>query len=255
MNFFFSFKNDEFYGELVIPKFQNNGTRDLNYHLYSAEIKNKKWFTKKIDCKEDKNFFIVNKNLVDSHKIFLLAQKDEIDVLQKKNYSELLNLNKFTNTTPDYRANFKIINNFGGFSSYQSDYPFDMTKVNGSIMSSLFSLTSKTADKNFILLRNIFFKPVFEKFDFFIINIKTKKILFNSLIKTNFSNLIELDKEFIHEDCYLFTKNFVGIPIFLSSKNNHLSLEHTLPLHSYILSSNRYKLASDIKKKLNEIIS
>ena len=173
--------------------------------------------------------------------------------MKKKNFTELMNLNNFTNTNPEYRANFKIKNQKGGYSSYQSDYPYEMTKINGNIISSLFSLTNKDADKNYIILRNIFYKPLIENFTAFIINLKTKKILDSVTLRTNYTNIIELEKNFINEDCYLFTKNYIGIPIFLSSKNNHLSLEHTLPLTSYVLSSNKYKLVSDIKRELNEI--
>ena len=130
-----------------------------------------------------------------------------------------------------------------------------MIKINGNIISSLFSLTNKHADKNYILFRNIFYKPLVENFKVFIINLKIKKILYSATFKTNYTNIFELEKNFINEDCYLFSKNYIGIPIFLSSKNDHLSLEHTLPFTSYILSSNKYKLVSDIKKELDEIIN
>ena len=86
---------------------------------------------------------------------FFISNEYEVGLI-KKNFSELLNLNKFTNTTPEYRANFKILNYKGGYSSYQSDYPYEMIKINGNIISSLFSLTNKHADKNYILFRNIF---------------------------------------------------------------------------------------------------
>ena len=208
---------------------------------------------KKILDDRDKEFFYINRNIIDNHKIFFISNENETSSMKNKNFSELLNLNNFTNTNPEFRANFKIKNQKGGYSSYQSDYPYEMTKVNGNIISSLYSLTNKDADKNYILLRNIFFKPLIKYFNVFIINLKKKKILDSISIKTNYTNIIELSQDFINEDCYLFTKNYIGIPIFLSSKNNHLSLEHTLPLTSYVLSSNKYKLVSDIKRELNEI--
>ena len=85
-------------------------------------------------------------------------------------------------------------------------------------------LTNKDADKNYVMLRNIFYKPLIENFTAFIINLKTKKILDSVTLRTNYTNIIELEKNFVNEDCYLFTKNYIGIPIFLSSKNNHISL-------------------------------
>ena len=41
-----------------------------------------------------------------------------------KNRGELLSVNGFTDTVPDYRSNLKIFNRKGGFSSYQAEYPF-----------------------------------------------------------------------------------------------------------------------------------
>ena len=35
-------------------------------------------------------------------------------------------LNSYTESTPAFRANLKIKNQEGGFSSYQSEYPFSM---------------------------------------------------------------------------------------------------------------------------------
>ena len=68
--------------------------------------------------------------------------------------------NKFTETSPAFRANFIIKKINGGFSSYQSEYPFNMTTKNGSITSGTASLTSKNANKNYIIFRNIFIEPI-----------------------------------------------------------------------------------------------
>ena len=253
MNFFFGLKNTLFSSELVVPRFQNCGKTRNYYSLFSAEIDKGKWLIKSISENHDEDFFYVNNKIIDSHKIFFISNENETSLMKKKNFTELVNLNNFTNTNPEYRANFKIKNQKGGYSSYQSDYPYEMTKINGNIISSLFSLTNKDADKNYIILRNIFYKPLIEKFKAFIVNLKTKKILDKVTLKTNYTNIIEIKKSFLNEDYYLFTKSYVGIPIFLFSKNNHLSLEHTLPLTSYVLSSNKYKLVSDIKRELNDI--
>ena len=255
MNFFFGFKNNNFYSELTIPKFQNSGKRIKDPVLFSAEPVNNSWKIEKVENRENDEFYFIRKEDIDSTRIFFIGTKnDEKELIKNKNL-ELKNLNNFTDTTPEFRANLKIKNNQDGYSSYQSDYPYEMTKINGSITASLFPLTNKNADKNYVILRNIFFKPKKEDFEIFIINKKEKKILSKKFIKTNYTSLIELENKYLDEDCYLFSKNYVGIPIFLTSKKNHLSLEHTLPLTSYILSSNKYKLVSDIKKELNEIVS
>ena len=57
MNFFFGFKNNFFFSELVIPKFQNCGKKKENYTLFSAEIENGQWLTKKFNSRDDKDFF------------------------------------------------------------------------------------------------------------------------------------------------------------------------------------------------------
>ena len=43
------------------------------------------------------------------------------------------------------------MNRQGGFSSYQSEYPFSMTTKKGSILSPLSSLCNKNADENIII--------------------------------------------------------------------------------------------------------
>jgi hypothetical protein len=255
MNFFFGFKNEDFFSRLTIPKFQNSGKTNKKLNIYFAEIKNNKWYLEKIINNEDQNFFYINKTIIDNHRIFFLASDNEIIKFNNTSNGELLDLNNFTNTTPEYRANFKIFNNLGGYSSYQSDYPFKMVQRKGTILSSTFALTNSRTKENFVLIRNIFFKPIIENFKIFVVDIRKKKILFEKDIKTNYSNLIKLENNLINKDCYLISKNYLGIPIYLSSENGHMSFEHTLPPHSYILSSDKFKKVSEIKKQINEIIN
>ena len=40
-----------------------------------------------------------------------------------------------------------------------------------------------------------------------------------------------------------------------SEKNGHLSMEHTHPPHTNILTENRYKVVKNLKERINEIIS
>ena len=54
---------------------------------------------------------------------------------------------------------------------------------------------------------------------------------------------------------FFITKGFLGIPIYLSLKDGHLSLEHSHPPHEYILGKNKFKKVSELKKELNEIVS
>ena len=50
--------------------------------------------------------------------------------------------NNFTNTNPPYRANFQLYIENGGFSSFQSEYPYKMITNKGSIISSISSLAN-----------------------------------------------------------------------------------------------------------------
>ena len=88
----------------------------------------------------------------------------------------------------------------------------------------------------------------------FLLILKKKKILFKKTLCTNSSNQIFVDKNFINKNVYFYAKGYLGIPIFLSIKNNHLSFEHTHPPHLYILSDNKYKIVSELKKRIDEII-
>ena len=84
---------------------------------------------------------------------------------------KLLDISKFTNTSPAYRANLKIYIPNKGFSSYQSEYPFNMTMRSGSILSPINSLLNKNADQNIIFFKNIFFLPRKNNSKLYFINI------------------------------------------------------------------------------------
>ena len=47
-------------------------------------------------------------------------------IFDEFNDKKLEDFNNFTNTRPAFRANFKIYLDQGGFSSYQSEYPYSM---------------------------------------------------------------------------------------------------------------------------------
>ena len=183
--------------------------------------------------------------------IFILAKKNDIIKFDK---NKLLNLNNYTDTVPDFRSNLEINIKNGGFSSYQSEYPYNMIVKKGNIMSSIYSLTNIDAEENIIFFKNIYLYPIHEKFNAYIVDIKEKKILDKFEIKTNYTNKILINKNLIKPEIFLFTDKYIGIPMFVSIKDKHISFEHTHPPHSYILSQDRYKKISELKKEINEII-
>ena len=129
-----------------------------------------------------------------------------------------------------------------------------MAVKNGSILSPINTLLDKTADKNYVFIKNIFVDPISKEFDLFLINFKERKVIKKYLIKTNYMNKIEIDKLYIDPEVYLFTKDYLGVPIFVNIKDKHISFEHTHPPHEYILSEDKFKLVNNVKRKFNEII-
>jgi hypothetical protein len=255
MNFFFGIKNSLLSCNLTIPKFQNFGKISNCCNLYEAYPENNLWSINKIECEQDKSFFFLNNEILDNKKIFFLAEKNEAKYL-KNNNVHLLNINKFTNTKPSaFRSNLKIFIPEKGFSSYQSEYPFDMTQRNGSISSPINMLLNKEADYNFIFFKNIFYKPQHDRSKLYFIDLKKKEIIKEVEIKENYLNEIKVNKEQIMENVYIYTEKCLGIPLYVSVKNSHISFEHTHPPHHYILSEDRFKTVTRIKNELKNIIN
>ena len=67
--------------------------------------------------------------------------------------------------------------------------------------------------------------------------------------------MYEINKELIHPEIYFVSNKYLGIPMYISQKGNHLSFEHTHPPHEYIQSPNRFDKIRNIKKEINEIFN
>ena len=130
-----------------------------------------------------------------------------------------------------------------------------MTTKKGSILSPLSSLCNRSADENIIFFKNIYELPIQDEFGVFFVNLKTKRVLKREVAVTNFLNEIIVEKEFIKPEVFLFTDKYIGVPIYCSIKNKHISLEHTHPPHAYILSEDKFRIISEIKKEFSEIIN
>jgi len=256
MNYFYGIKYKKIQCNITIPKFQNRtNLKPTNFFfLYELKIKKNKWLVSKVKCEEDRNFYFVHNNKIDNHIIYFLSNEKEIEKMRQNNFCELVDLNDFTDTDPPYRANLSIMfSKKKGHSSFQSEYPYNMTLSSSGSVSSLFVLTNKKAQKNYVFLRNIFHKPIFEKFPLYFINLKKKKIIKKFSLTTNMTNVIEIEKKFLNHDNFLYTKNFSCLPMYVSFLKNHLSFEHTHPPHEYILSKDRFSRVLEFKKIFNEI--
>ena len=129
-----------------------------------------------------------------------------------------------------------------------------MISAKGGILSSIYPLTNIDADINKIFFRNIYFLPEIKKSFAYLIDISKKKVIKKILICSNTTNEINLSKEQIGPNIYLYTKDIVGIPIYVSQKDNSLSMEHTHPPHHYIVGGEKFGLVKNLKKKFYEII-
>ncbi len=254
MNFFFGIKFLEFSSNLKIPIFQNQGHKKSNYNLYCINIKDNKWNIELYSSQSTDDFYMVNNYDCNNDNIFFLASDNEILNYKEKGFKNLIKLNNFTLTSPAYRANLEINLKEGGFSSYQSEYPLQMINKKGSIVSPLNILTNKKNSKNYLIFKNIYKDPINEAFKGYFINLKSKKIIQKFELKTNYTNCIEIHNDLLHEEIYFFTKNYTGIPVYLSSRDKHLSFEHTHPPHEYILSEDKFKIVANFKKEFYEII-
>ena len=253
MVFFFGVNNHVFSSELNIPRFQNRKNSNLTYNLYEAYIKDDEWkFRCLNECVLNNDFYRIKEDKINDNNFFFLAKTEDLKKFDKK---KIINFNDYTDTEPEFRANFKIYIKDGGFSSFQSEYPFDMVQKRGTLLSSLSSITNKNADNNYILIRNIFEDPIHEKFKAYFVDIKLKKILETFEIETNKSNLIKIQNSVIKPEVFVATDNYLGIPMYISEKNKHLSFEHTHPPHEYILGENKFKKILELKKEINEIIN
>ena len=130
-----------------------------------------------------------------------------------------------------------------------------MVSKKGSILSSISSIANAEADKNFVLIKNIFEDPIEENFRAYLVNYKNKCIEDQFEIKTNYTNCIEISNKLIKPEIFLTTDKYLGIPMYVSVKNKFLSFEHTHPPHEYILSENKFLKVTNLKKEINEIIS
>ena len=254
MNFFYGINNDLFKSEVQIPLFQNSNFEKSNLKLFKSYSKNNKWILQEISNKKiiKDHFYILKNEDILSNEIFFLADEAILNEFDDK---KLKNFNNFTDTSPAFRANFKIYLNQGGFSSYQSEYPHSMITKKGTILSSISSIANSDADKNYVLIKNIFEEPIEENFKAYLVNYKTKSIEEQFEIKTNYTNCIEISNKLIKPEIFLTTDKYLGIPMYVSVKNNFLSFEHTHPLHEYILSENKFIKVTNLKKEINEIIS
>ena len=254
MNFFFGLSFENFNSTLTIPKFYTSGELTNQNTVFSAEIDNEEWLIKKVVCNENDNFFYINHNKKKNNIYFLSTE----ELLNGKKSLTCKTLKKFCKVKDEFvsfRANLKLTKDNSIFSSYQSDYPLELANKNGSVLTPIFPFLNYDC-KNFVILKQIFYKPIKENFKAYIIDIKNNEIVSEHRFESNSSNILELNKNKFNENYCLYTEKFLGIPIFVSygSKKNDISIEHSHPPHLYITSDNKFKVISDLKLRVKNIV-
>lgn len=253
MNFFFATCLQDISCKLCIPKFQNSGNKNHDLKLFKADVVNGNWkVSLATDCVETDYFYHLEN--LDNQSIFFFGTHTSIQSINVDN--ELHNIENFTDTAPDFRSNLLIKNEFGGFSSYQSEYPFRMTKAKGSLYSDCGLLTSPNCARVGVFIRNIHHLPIEASKDIFLYSNTSNKVLQKYKVKLNHTTFIDLTnwkQEISH--CYLYADQFLGIPIYMIEyADGALSFEHTHPPHEALLGEDRYKRVSSMKKTSHEKI-
>ena len=153
-------------------------------------------------------FFILYDEDISNDEIYFLADEKIYEIFDD---NKLKKFNSYTITSPAYRANFKIYIENGGFSSFQSEYPHSMTQKQGTILSSISSLANTDAEKNFIIIKNIFDQPIQDIFNGYLVNIITKKVEHKYELKVNHTNFIEINNSLIRPEIFFITDKYLGI--------------------------------------------
>lgn len=254
MNFFFFARGPGIESKLQIPKFQNSGATDSNYSLFAARVQNSVWHIAQIDASEDRDFYYLEATDENSNDIFFLATIEQVGG-RNITIEKLCNYNDFTETSPDYRANLSIYNEKGGFSSYQSEYPFRMTLKKGSMISPVSNLSNPNASRNFVFIRNIYLEPEITKYHAHLVSKNGGKVLRSYDIYSNQTNCIEIPNELINGDHYLIANGYLAIPIYAAQdKIGNLSFEHTHPPHENIMGKDRFERVGNLRNELLKII-
>jgi hypothetical protein len=252
MNYFFNLFYKDFNSYIDIPLFDNRGLQKTGNKIWSARMKRGEWEYEEIAV-SDKQLKRISGTEETRDCIYFIATDSEI-LCNKK--TSLLNLSVFTDTMPDYRCSLNIENKFGGFSSYQAEYPYRMTKSKGDCYSNAGLLTHEEAKKILLFVRNIDSAPVQQEALATIYSNRTKKIIGQKLMYTNSLNVYDLtEMSFELKYCEIFIKGMVGIPIYLLEyEGGALSLEHTHPPQDMLGGFNKYAMISKMKAKLHDDI-
>ncbi len=161
--------------------------------------------------------------------------------------NSLKNLN-YMNSSPQWRANTKIFNEFTS-ASYQGEYPGAILSKNISLVSCSPMIQSKF--ETYFYLINLTINPEIKKFDLDILNTKLENLQTVECY-TNTINIFDLNsfKYKFTDSFYVFkSKSYGGVPLyFTKSGEKKMGIEHTHPPSEYIFMGDR-NYFQKLKKK------
>lgn len=248
MNYFFFTSSEDYDCRLTVPKFRADGGTRRGNQLICARIVNSSWDFKIAEADEENDsFWYLDSGSFQQDDIFFIATAEELQ--RQKHEGSLIELNDFTHTDPAFRCNLAVSNSQGGWSSYQSEYPYRMIGKRGTIFSNIASLSNPEAKLNGCFLRNIFHQPIIESYRVLVFNALTNDVLLETSASSNQTNYISFDTLPTEQgELVLWAESFLGIPIYVSTDELHnISMEHTHPPHESVHGSDRFALVGKLK--------
>ena len=254
MNIFFHATNADIQSTLTIAKYSNHGDKAHDMKLYAARVHDGQWQLQQSDEGGD-DFWVVHSTKDNKDDIYFIATPEEVD--QYFRQDQLVDFNKFTNTSPAYRANLEIKNpTTGAFSSYQAEYPFRMTGMLSSLYSDCAPLTKTGCKQLGVFIRNIYKEPICDAREIVLFDKKRNATITTFQLYINRTTYIDLTDYADHlAHCVLFAKGYIGIPIYtMTHQDNNLSFEHTHPPHESVSGQSRMGLVANMKRVISEKI-
>ena len=157
--------------------------------MVGAYCKGNYWYYYKIP-ENNKDYYYLKCDEQNKNHVFFYVDKDNIP--RSLSSKSLLKPSEFTTTDPAFRANLEVYNKLGGFSSYQAEFPYRMSQVQGSMVSSGGNLVNIGNHNNVLFIRNIFKYPSDISFDLYIWDEDRIKPLDKKLIRTNRTNILNI---------------------------------------------------------------
>lgn len=258
---------DRITNEVCITKLvQNRLASDKSFFDFKVGVYTQK-FTDKEWTKLDEIVFKDNTIKLNSTDYKLLVGQIAVIVPCRKDYifndnlSELPEpVNRSGNKSPvNIRASIAFIRG-SSKSSYQGDFPYNMTRIKGSFLAfDALVNNSHKAVKSKLVFVNIFSKKLVEKksFNLFMANSKNKKIVDNVNYYHNSAAILE---NITNDDnsVIFYSKDTLGIPIFISFTDDlsqNISVEHSHPPAEYFWGESKFFGQSIIKSKWLKLLS